>query len=119
MDKIFNQLSASYIFFLGVSFITYFLLLISCTRGILHIFVFNVKAFQIGFLFIAIGLFCLFLSNLIYQFEEFVHLFQGEIVTSAGWYVQTILDFIFALFMWIGSSKVLRKLKVYFGKDEM
>jgi hypothetical protein len=108
----------SYLIGLAVSFVTYFLLLLSCARGILYIFVFNVKAFKIGFLLIAIGLFCLFLSNLIYQYEEFVYLFNGGTVTGAGWYVQTALDFLFASLMWLGCTKVLRKLKIYFGKDD-
>jgi hypothetical protein len=117
MDEVLRQLSAIYIFFLGVSFVTYFLFFLNCIRGVLYIFIFNVRDFKIGFLLIAIGMFCLFISDLTYQFEEFVHLFSGETVTSAGWYIQTVLDFIFALFMWIGCSKVLHKLKVYFGRD--
>jgi hypothetical protein len=119
MINILSQLSISYIFFLGVSFVTYFLLLLSCTKGILYIFVFNVKVFKKGFLLIAIGILCLFISNLIYQFEEFVHLFHQETVTSIGWYAQTILDFNFAFLTWIGWSKILCRLKVYFGKDEI
>jgi hypothetical protein len=118
MREFISQLSVSYLIGLAVSFVTYFLLLLSCTRGILYIFVFNVKSFKIGFLLIAIGLFCLFLSNLIYQYEEFLYLFNGGTVTSAGWYVQTALDFLFASLMWFGCTKVLRKLKVYFGKDD-
>jgi hypothetical protein len=117
MSGFLSQLSVSYLVFLGISFVTYFLFLLSCTRGILYIFVFHVKAFKIGFLLIAVGLFCLFLSSLIYQYEEFLFLFNGGIVTSVGWYIQTILDFTFAFLMWFGCKGILDKLKVYFGKD--
>jgi hypothetical protein len=117
MREFLSNLSLSYLIFLSISLVTYLLLLLSCTRGILYIFVFNVRAFRQGFIMIAVSLFCVFVSALMYQYEEFIDLYNGGQVTSMGWYIQTILDFGFAVMMWAGCSRVLRKLLVYFGKD--
>jgi hypothetical protein len=103
---------------LAVSLGTYLMLFMSCLRGFLLIHVFPIKAFKIGFLLVAISLLAVFLSCIIYQFLELLDILNGNFEVDGAWWLQTGLDFVFSILMYVGCTFIIRKLKHYFGKDD-